>query len=75
MATFDAAKFVADIEALGADLRVVDTMDGRPPEIRRSYRGANPPMAQINAAWDNAMISPERYRAVVEFLRKRQDHR
>lgn len=69
--TFDPAKFVSEIEAMGAELRAVAPMNG-PPTIKRDYRW-NAPRAQIDARWNEDMASPEHRRAVIDFLLKRQE--
>jgi hypothetical protein len=69
--TFDPAKFVLEIEAMGADLRASAPFGGR-PEIKKSIGYSNPRKAQIDARWKEEMTSPERCHAVIEFLLKRQ---
>jgi hypothetical protein len=67
---FDGAKFVSQIEALGVELRVRVLDDGT-PKIYRSYLGTTAPKPQIDVLWDQQMTSPERYRAVADFLLNR----
>jgi hypothetical protein len=66
---FDPAKFVSEMERLGAELRPVNPVDG-PAFIKISY-GLNAPRAHIDALYKAEMTSPERCRAVLEFLEKR----
>jgi len=70
LSIFDPAKFVLEIEGLGAELRAVVPVDG-PPTIKADY-GWNAPKAQIDARWNEEMTSPQHHRAVIEYLLKRQ---
>jgi hypothetical protein len=67
--TFDPAKFVSEIEGLGAEVGVVVAADGS-ATIHPKYL-PNARKVQIDALWNKEMASPERRHAVAKFLRDR----
>jgi hypothetical protein len=68
--TFDPAKFVSEIEGMGAELRPVVPVNGT-PTIKFVY-GWNVPKAHIDARWNEEITSPEHRRAVIDYLIERQ---
>jgi len=70
---FDAAKFIAKLEGLGASLTAVQLQDGSAHISRKFKPGAY--KAQIEALWrEQVEPFPERQRAIGIILVKRSRH-